>query len=597
MNKIRSSQVITTFGPGAMVDFPDCSVIIAGLDQWNYDKDNVPVIDEPRLLAKVERLLNRTGLSLRSPPPTEDMPTRGYHPGVTGWRFPEWFIVQHAVFAPSGFRRRRLVHLNSLERGCFIDSLRERRTVVPVRFVRACKRGHVGDIDWQAFVHGVGESCSRDLWMEERGTSGDLDQVWIVCDCGRDRVMSQAARMELRALGHCNGSRPWLGAGTREQCGDVNKLLIRSASNAYFPQLLSVISIPDTKAPLDDIVRALWADYLSEVSTAADLAKERKKPTIAARLSGVTDAQLMSSINRVRAGGKPDDRPVKDVEFEALAEAKDELGIDTPGGDFFARTLDRTAWDAPWMAPIERVVLVHRLREVAALVGFTRFEAAGPDIRGELDIDVRRAALSIDCAWHPAVENRGEGVFLQFRKDTVAAWLGRASVEERGRALLAGFSRWQAEHEGTSRTFPGLPYYLLHSFSHMLVTAVSLECGYPASSLRERIYALDDDRYGILLYTGTSDAEGTLGGLVAAARDIRRHVRRALEYAALCSNDPVCSYHQPGTHDHQPLHGSACHGCLLISETSCEQHNDYLDRALVVETVENAGASFFPPFL
>jgi hypothetical protein len=61
----------------------------------------------------------------------------------------------------------------------------------------------------------------------------------------------------------------------------------------------------------------------------------------------------------------------------------------------------------------------------------------------------------------------------------------------------------------------------------------------------------------------------------------------------LCSNDPICALHAPREHDPQPLHGSACHGCLLISETSCEQRNDFLDRSLVVPTIENLGAEFF----
>ena len=104
---------------------------------------------------------------------------------------------------------------------------------------------------------------------------------------------------------------------------------------------------------------------------------------------------------------------------------------------------------------------------------------------------------------------------------------------------------------------------------------------------------MPDGRAGVLIYTGTSDAEGTLGGLVAAGRLIRRHVRRALEYGTLCSSDPVCAYHAPVTHDHQPLLGAACHGCLLVSETSCEQHNNFLDRALVVPTVEGLGTEFF----
>ena len=124
------------------------------------------------------------------------------------------------------------------------------------------------------------------------------------------------------------------------------------------------------------------------------------------------------------------------------------------------------------------------------------------------------------------------------------------------------------------------------------MTAISLECGYPASSLRERIYTMPG-QHGILIYTGSTDSEGTLGGLIVAARDIKRHMRRALDMGILCSNDPVCAYHEPSRHDLQPLHGSACHGCLLVSETSCEQRNEFLDRALLVATVEALGAEFF----
>ena len=139
-----------------------------------------------------------------------------------------------------------------------------------------------------------------------------------------------------------------------------------------------------------------------------------------------------------------------------------------------------------------------------------------------------------------------------------------------------------------------MPYILLHSLSHLLLTAVSLECGYPASSLRERVYARPG-HYGILIYTGSPDTEGTLGGLVQAGREAPKHLRRAIELAALCSNDPVCAYHRPTEHDHQLLNGAACHGCLLIAETSCEQRNEFLDRALVTATVEALGAEFFGP--
>ncbi|MGD2109554.1 MAG: DUF1998 domain-containing protein [Phycisphaerae bacterium] len=232
------------------------------------------------------------------------------------------------------------------------------------------------------------------------------------------------------------------------------------------------------------------------------------------------------------------------------------------------------------------------LREVVAQVGFTRFEAAGPDIQGELDIAVQRAPIGLDVSWLPAVENRGEGVFLQFRPEAVDAWLARESVQRRDSELQAGFRLWLADHEGSNRQYPGLPYFMLHSLSHLLLMAISLECGYPASSLRERVYATPG-RYGILLYTGSPDAEGTLGGLVEESRRMAFHIRRALDMGSLCSNDPVCAFHRPRQHDHQPLLGSACHGCLLIAETSCEQRNDFLDRSLAVSTVEGLGTEFF----
>jgi hypothetical protein len=214
-------------------------------------------------------------------------------------------------------------------------------------------------------------------------------------------------------------------------------------------------------------------------------------------------------------------------------------------------------------------------------------------VEGELDAGVTRAVLARETKWLPAIENRGEGVFLHFKEQAIKDWLGRPAVKTRGRQLMEGFLCWSEDHKGSKREFFGLPYVMLHSLSHLLITAVSLECGYPASSIRERIYA-GSAGYGILLYTGTSDAEGTLGGLVQVGTRIEHHLHNALELGRLCSNDPVCAQHGPAnTHERRFLHGAACHGCLLIAETSCEQYNDFLDRAFVVPTVENLGAEFF----
>src|SRR5262249_18578338 len=153
-----------------------------------------------------------------------------------------------------------------------------------------------------------------------------------------------------------------------------------------------------------------------------------------------------------------------------------------PEGDFYARALPKAAWDKPSMKAVEKVILIHRLREVMAQVGFTRFEASVPDVEGELEMGVQAASLAREVSGLPAVENRGEGVFIQFKKSAIDDWFGRLPVEKRGKQLLEGFESWKKEHYQSRREFPGVTYIMLHSLSHLLITAMSLQCGYPASS-------------------------------------------------------------------------------------------------------------------
>jgi ribosomal protein L23 len=595
--QIRRSQLITSFGPGSMMDLPNHSVLISGLDSWSTGGDE---IIEPRLVEKLKELFDPPlqVLKLYTPPPDNDDPT-SQQTGITAWQFPEWFITQD-VDSDHGHgvvRARMLVHRRMLTKGKFIDDSRKKRSVVPVRFVRACRNGHIGDLDWYEFVHGGATDCRRPLWIEERGTSGDLSEVWVRCECGKgERNMAQAAESP-QTLGRCDGKRPWLGPYSAEKCGEPNRLLIRTASNAYFPQLMSVISLPDRNESIREAVETVW-DFIGEVEDVEMLRYERRKAKVHAVLDGYRDEEVLAEIKVRRGQSAESQKSIKQAEMETLIASKDELGDDKPDGTFFARNLPRAAWDRPWMSGVERIVLVHRLREVMAQVGFTRFEAVSPDIDGELEIGVRRASLAREITWLPAIENRGEGVFIQFRKEAVEEWVSRKDVIDRGMRLLAGYDAWKGEHTGSRKKFVEaggqLPYVLFHSFSHLLLTAVSLECGYPASSIRERIYTIPNVGYGVLLYTGTSDAEGTLGGLIQVGRRIHEHILNALKMGELCSNDPVCAQHQPANpHERRFLHGAACHGCLLISETSCEQHNEFLDRALVVPTVDHLGIEFF----
>jgi hypothetical protein len=529
---------------------------------------------------------------LHAPPPDSSDPGEPAR-GIGAWRFPEWFIVQEAAGGEGRERSRRLVHRKALDGKGRFDG----RPVVATRFVRACPRGHVDDVDWHWFVHGSGRECprGRQLWLDQRGTTGDLAELVVRCECGNaSRSMYEATQIELNPLGTCRGARPWLGRNTEEGCNQPSRLLIRTASNAYFPQVVSVLSLPDRGSAAEAAVRVLWDD-LQIVQDVAELALLKRKPKVAAGLAAIADDEVLAAIQAARGGGAAD-KPVKQVELDALLAAKEGFGDDVPiDPDFHARRLPERVWRRSGRADgIEAVVQVHRLREVLALVGFTRLEAVAPDIAGEYETDVERAHVALEPSWFPAVENRGEGLLVQLRSEAVQSWLARPAVQARVGALQEGYRCW-AKDRRSQRPFPGGPYVLLHTLSHLLLQSLSMRCGYAASSIRERIY-VDPlaRRHALLLYTGSPDSEGTLGGLVQQATGLERHLAQALRMSALCSNDPTCALHEPGRSlEGRWLHGAACHGCALVAETTCEVRNDYLDRALVVPVLGVRDAAFF----
>ena len=480
----------------------------------------------------------------------------------------------------------------------------EKRPVVATRFVRACSKGHVDDIDWYQFVHGPDDPCRRRLWLDERGTSGDLVEQIVRCECGRSRRMHEAVDFASFPLGVCRGARPWLGRHANEECREPSRLLIRTASNAWFPQVVSVLSLPDRGSEVDQAVEALW-DRLQVVKDANALGVMKSFPDVANGLVSFSDREVLDAIAARSSGGAAGERPIKHAELDALLAVPEGYADDAPiEPDFHARRLPESVWrHSARLDAIESVIQVHRLREVLALAGFTRLEPVMPNVDGEYDGEVERAAIALEPAWFPAVENRGEGILVQLRADAVTDWLGREPVKRRLNELIAGHNAWAGQRK-SERPFPGGPYVLLHTLAHLLLQSLSMQCGYPAASIRERIFVdqassrsernLQGARYALLLYTASPDAEGTLGGLVQEARRIEDHLCHALRTAALCSNDPVCAEHVPGrSMEERWLHGAACHGCTLIAETSCEMRNEYLDRALVVPTLYAAGAAFF----
>ena len=577
---LRLSQIVGTFGPGAMVDLPERSVMVRGLDDWEMgSKGACRPVEERRLVQLLEerlrgdpRIAPDKPLSLRTPPLNSGGPGGGFVPGVPVTVFPTWFTcdsvettspVSADADAPGRTiqRRRRMVEWKGLEpphRKRYRDHDGKPHEVTPLRFVCGCQHGHLQDVPWRWIVHGD-TKCGEPLWLEETGTSGDPRDTRVVCGCGKSLLLEQL--FQAGRLGFCHGERPWIGDRELAGCKDPEtgepvklRLLTRSATNAYFPQAVAVISLPEAEDRLGRIVAKHFTN-LREAESAGDIAQARKfNQALKAALDGYSDDAVFARVQQLKAGGvattAPDPRM---AEYELLASGAALIGENGSDALLHAVTLPRAAWnpgDDPLVKGIEALVAVHRLREVVCLHGFTRFETA-PALSDEdledVGLAVRGAALGTSPDWLPAIQQYGEGLFLQLDAAAIEQWLARPGTKQHVQRLEAGFQTWNESRSGAKPR--SAHYALLHSLSHALMSEIALDCGYPASALKERIYALPSAthggplRCGLLIYTATAGTQGTLGGLVEVTERLGSVVASALRRLEVCSSDPVCADH------------------------------------------------------
>ncbi|MFO0675876.1 MAG: DrmB family protein [Polyangiaceae bacterium] len=467
--QIRQSQLVMTFGPGAMVDLIDSAIVVGGLDFWKYDGGAYKRIDEPRLRDAIRRRGGKLAEedAFRAPPEGNDQePTR--QAGVLSLEFPQWFVCQNdecrALRRSHTLTRKGTRYIHDCTRG------KSKATeCVPSRFVVACKNGHLDEFPWVGFAHHYERDCSNPLLEIVEGASGDFADIFVRCtSCRKERRLADAQREEANPA--CSGKQPWLGGEGRVPCDQKQRLLVRTASNSYFAQVMSALSIPLDESPLTEPLDLLWEYF--ETATLDDLRVIRKQKRVAgnAALAGVDDATLMAAIEAKRNAATSNEA-LRSAEFRVLLDQPAEASGDLPpeGAPFYARRIVPNSKVPP---SVSAVVAIKKLREVRAQVGFTRIAAPAADLQGEFEINVRTAPLGLTPKWLPATEVFGEGVFLQFREEAVRAWEERPAVLARAKELLAGYDL-ENRHRDEAPPFLGARFYLLHSIAHLLISAIS----------------------------------------------------------------------------------------------------------------------------
>lgn len=576
---VRRSQVIATFGPGALLKLPYGPVIIDGTRFWERTLDSESDrLDEPNL----ERLLHVDHFC--APPVNEDEETEIYKGVLPASRFPAWY------FCPSCGRLGRFYRIGKKKKGQ-LHCVHCDAVLIPSRFLIACINGHLEDFPYMWWVHRGAtpkDGERHELSVCFSGKSGGLEDTVITCSCGAKRSMSgcmnQAALQGFRCYGH----RPWLPGAGEERCVAVPRTLLSSSSSVYYSVVASALTLPhamdeicavlskkreDMEALVDapNILQRFLPKWFAKLPECPSLDTVlRVWETMQAGASNFEEADLFLDEYRILSRGTMED----DGHHQYQAEE-----VDVPAS----------------LQPIAcQVVKVSRLREVLALRGFRRIypeppdaETAKKDLRfkgwnGKPYVPLSDRPLD----WLPAVEMLGEGMFLRFREEVIAAWEQRVAHRYTKLYEKAGI-------EIMGKDVAKGRYIFLHTFAHLLIRQLTLMCGYSGASLKERIYtdfegrSAEEAMCGVLIYTATSDSDGSLGGLVQMAEPEQLDVlvREMVREASWCSSDPVCL--ESSGQGFKGANYAACHACTLLPETSCEARNVYLDRVSVIGTLSD----------
>jgi hypothetical protein len=605
VGSVRPSQLLWTYGPGALIDLPNLSVITMGLDRW--DADRCTPIDEARLLETVRAILGPQVQRLRMPPVMAEENANPFAPeskiGIPVRPFPRWlrcvrcgllaevdsglFSLKENPFRPD---QTHYVH-STCEKGRDSDA-------VPARFLLACPEGHLDDFPWHWFVHSGPSACQGTLRFFERGASLQTENLWVKCDrCDAARSLVHAFGAEAKkSLPACRGRHPHLDK-YEDGCDAEARTVLLGSTNSWFPITVSVLAIPQTGNTLDQFIQDGWQDFkdMESEGELKGLLKGFKSRGVLQGIERYSLEEIWKAI-QTKKKGKEEIRQVSEGDIKLPEWSV--LTHSNPPTDWPHFLSERIAPPTRFSSLITSVLLLKRLREVNALVGYTRVDApeesASPD---------ERPAMAALCRnrpdWVPATEVHGEGIFLRFDENAVKTWEAGAAIKLHDARLMAGHRGWRnARQLDPGAGYPGIRYAMLHTFSHLLIRELALECGYNAASIRERIYAKTDGDVpmaGVLLYTAAADSDGTLGGLIALGKpeSLGRMIEQSLQRAAICSSDPLCSEHDP--EKDRSLHAAACHACAFVSETSCERANRYLDRSLLIDTFASSGTAFFNP--
>ena len=432
-------------------------------------------------------------------------------------------------------------------------------------------------------------------WIENRNNS----ESWGTIKCKKcQKSYSLEGIMNIHP--YCKGETPWNGLGSKSDnpCKDLNgarsvmQMALVTSNSVYYADSFSSLYIP-----IDYLKGAVLDSKLQRV---LDLINNKWYPKELVKHPGTSKQEFADNLDLI---SKADDSEITITEEDAKIIWKHFLQIkEVPKDpheqyryDEFEVFSNNAASLSSTSASLEfhdielpdelgkhfkKIQQVDTLAMTLTQIGFSRVEMPVPKrIDG---IVVRESGQRIynepveKVYSLPANQSFGEGLFFEFDMDSIKDWTRRNKDVfdlrydqpggDIGKTLKAEMDQYGAP-----------AFYLLHTFSHVILKELEFSCGYPTASLQERLY-YSDRMCGVLIYT-TDGSEGSMGGLVwqGQPRLISKIIKSALNNAKECASDPLCWENE------DQLNLAACFSCCLVSETSCEKRNLGLDRRALID--------------
>jgi len=619
---IRTSQLVVPFGIGQIINFPnDESLMLGGMHLWDqqfkYAGDDRDNYDLTKFIIKESRLQKLLNVNhFRKPFPFLEKNKINKNISMPAVRFPGW----HYCLKCGKMRNIGLIQPD------FSCSSECDGKLIPVRFIAVCQLGHIQDVPFKEWVHkgkNFDENCI--LKYNAKSGAGDLASIKISCSCGAWRslagIMNEHALAKIGlAIGeeldmtkrnpngqYCRGERPWLGSEgiiTPVKCNQELRVLIRGASNVHYSHIVSAIFLPRginlnpvtsriiDEYGIDNLVEDLNQDNGDGQFLRAIL---RRRPEV---INGLIELEKLyieiisyiedSNENNVKVDTEIDVLQLKKEEYDVLKN-----GINVENYDLKAVLKEINSYKgADFIGKyFDCISLIEKLKETRVFTGFSRINS----IDGRT-IENRKSDLTLgEVIWLPAMQVFGEGIFLKFKDEVIDEWLKKI-----GSSFDSLINRYREARDGVNRDRDINPAFLMmHTFAHLIIKRLCFSCGYGSSALRERIYFSSEKETrmnGIIIYTSSGDSEGSMGGLVRQGKEqfLSKNIKDALLDAEWCSADPVCSdIGRSAGQGPDSVNGAACHNCVIVPETSCEEYNCLLDRATVITLNDSNIQGFF----